>query len=286
MKREFLCSVPNNLSCWATKAYRIAAMYTQVDLWVAGLYASKKCLRDCYRILSTEEQRRAERFRFATDRTSFVIGRALLREILAMYLQERACTIRLAYGPQGKPTLAGPGGPLLQFNVAHSANMALYAFSPDRTLGIDVERVQAPHDLLSVAREFFAPDEYKELSELPESERSEAFFRCWTRKEAYSKGRGWGLSIPLAEFRVPLGIEHYLMPIRQSTDPIEARQWSLLDVSPAKGYVGALAVKSSEYRLRQYMFSNADECRACLSTFIPTGSARICGYESADRTPG
>lgn len=266
------------------QAYRIAAMQTLVDLWVVGLDASDEYLRHSYRILSREEHVRGEKFRFTRDRTSFLTGRAVLREILAMYLEERACKIRLAYGPLGKPVLADPGVRSLHFNVAHSANLAVYAFSPIKELGVDIERVRTLGEFLPIAKEFFAPDEYKQLSHLPQSEQCEAFFRCWTRKEAYVKARGGGLFIPLDGFQVPLGTGQGLVPILQNNDYIEAERWFLLDVFPAKGYAAALAVGSGECLLTQRMFSNADECQTFLRNASPTGTTRNCCYEAVGKT--
>jgi 4'-phosphopantetheinyl transferase len=194
--------------------------------------------------LSDDERARAARFHFDRDRRRFAAARALLRSILAGYLQVPADEVAFTYDPNGKPRLAGGG---LSFNVSHSHGAAVFAFTSEREIGVDIERHPAPDDGDAVARHFFAPAEVAMLDSLPAAARPAAFLRCWTRKEAYIKARGDGLSLPLDSFEVSLepGAGPALLATRP--DPEEARRWSLVDLSRhCPGYVAALALEGGD----------------------------------------
>jgi 4'-phosphopantetheinyl transferase len=201
-------------------------------------------VRDAAAVLSDDEFARASRFHFDRDRRRFVAGRALLRSILGRYLDVAPGEVAFAYGPNGKPRLAGGG---LSFNVSHSHGAALFAFTSERRIGVDIERHPAPDDGDAVARHFFAPAEVATLNSLSGDRRSTAFLRCWTRKEAYIKARGDGLSLALDSFEVSLapGAEPALLSTRH--DPPDAARWSLADLSShCPGYVAALAIEGGD----------------------------------------
>jgi 4'-phosphopantetheinyl transferase len=174
--------------------------------------------------LSDAERVRAGRFVFERDRRRFVAGRARLRQLLASRLGTRADRVELAYGPRGKPRLAG--GSALRFNLSHCGDVALYAFSNGREVGVDVEAVRELPGADDVTRHFLSPRERAAYLRLPARERSRAFFRCWTRKEAFIKALGTGLAYPLTEFDAspaPTG-------------------WSLRSFAPGAGLAAAVAV--------------------------------------------
>ncbi len=233
-----------------------------VDLWVIQLEASEDNFERSLAWLSPEESARAERFRFPRHRRAFVLGRAALRGLLASYLGLDATAVEFVYGPQGKPSLAparenDPHS--LRFNASNSGNLAAFAFTIGCEIGVDIEQYRALHEFQSIAHRFFSPDEAAELLELPEADKPEAFFHCWTRKEAYIKAMGGGLSIPLDSFRVTLrpGAPARMVSLEGSEDA--ARGWTLHDFDPAPGHAGAIAYPDTPRSLQSVPLLGMDE---------------------------
>jgi 4'-phosphopantetheinyl transferase len=210
--------------------------------------------------LSDDERGRAERFHFARDRQCFVGTRGLLRGLLGRYLGVEPAALRFAYGPRGKPSLVAEGeAGRMRFNVSHSGGLALLAFAWDRDLGVDIERERLVPEYESIARSHFSPRERAALEGLAPAERPRAFFRCWTRKEAFIKATGDGLSFPLDEFEVTLAPGEPARLLRIEGDEKEARRWWLEDLEPAAGFAGALAVKGRPSRLACWMWPDSLE---------------------------
>jgi 4'-phosphopantetheinyl transferase len=211
-----------------------------VHLWIVRLEAAEDNCARCRSWLSPEEVVRAERFHFDRHRRVFALGRAALRVLLGSYLGINPAELRFVYGPQGKPALADSACPL-RFNVSNSGNLAAYAFTTGCEIGVDIEMHRALHDFENIARRFFSPEETAELLELPEAEKTTAFFHCWSRKEAYIKAMGGGLSIPLDSFRVTLqpGVAARMVSLGGSEDA--GRGWTLHDFDPAPDCAGAIA---------------------------------------------
>ncbi len=158
--------------------------------------------------------------------------------------------LRFYYGPQGKPKLdKETAGEALRFNVTHTQGLALYAVANGREVGIDVERIRPELVDGDFAERFFSPREVAALRMLPVGLRPEAFFNCWTRKEAYAKARGDGLSLPLKQFDVSLAPREPAALLSTKGDPLEAARWSLSALHPGPGYVAALAVEGHDWRL-------------------------------------
>ncbi len=186
-------------------------------------------------MLSSEEQRRAARFHFERDRRRFIGSHAALREILSLYLGEPPASLEFVTRVHGKPELAS-GAP--RFNLSHSGELALIGVAGNRELGVDVERVRAQVAIERIARRFFSASEAAALFAYPGSERDAAFFRCWTRKEAYVKARGGGLRIPLASFDVSLD-EGRARLLRAP----DIERWTLHSLAVPPGYVAAAVVE-------------------------------------------
>ena len=197
--------------------------------------------------LSANERERGRRFRFERDRRRFVTARGLLRRLLGRYLGLEPSRLRFGYGPRGKPFLAGEDE--LRFNVSHSGGLALLAFAWDRELGVDVEEEREVEEAEAIARRYFSSWEERELRLLTEVERQAAFFRCWTRKEAFIKATGDGLSRPLDAFDVTLAPGEPARLLRVEGEPEAAGRFWLEDVSPAPGFAGALAVEGRAARV-------------------------------------
>ena len=222
----------------------------EIQVWRAGLDVDPAVLAPWRETLSSEERARAGRFRFPIDRDRYTAGRGILRALLARYLGTPAGDFRFCLNAYGKPGLAaGSGAPELRFNLSHSHGLALFAFTLGREVGVDLELVRTTLRSDSLAERFFSPQEVAALRALPESAQKEAFFHCWTRKEAYIKARGAGLSINLASFSVSLGpnpVTH--LPIIGNDGP-EAGRWWLRALALGSGYVGAVAAEGADWSL-------------------------------------
>jgi 4'-phosphopantetheinyl transferase len=216
---------------------------TEVHVWFADIERRSDTDR---LLLSFDEGRRADRFRFDRDRDRFTAARATLRRLLALYLGAGPRGYEFGYGVQGKPCLAGAFLKCgLEFNVAHAQGLAAYAFASGRPVGIDIETVKNMADADEIAQRFFSAPEACELSRLGGGEKSLAFFNGWTRKEAFVKAVGEGLSYPLDRFEVSLGGSGRLVKIQPgSTLPGE---WSLCGVEAPSGYVAAVAAALSTF---------------------------------------
>lgn len=189
------------------------------------------------------------RFRFEKDRRRYLVGRGVLRTLLGRYLEVAAQDLRFETAAAGKPHLASGQGEL-QFNLAHSGEYVLFAIANGRVVGIDVEEIDDDFDARQVAAHFFSSNEQRDLETLTGRARVEAFFECWTRKEAYVKARGEGLSLPLDQFDVSLRPGEPARLIATRPDPAEARHWQLSGLDVADGYKAALAVEGQGGTLR------------------------------------
>lgn len=219
-----------------------------VDVWCAALDlpAEERARFNC--MLAPEERARAERFLLERDRARFVVARGLLREILAAYAGARPEALRFRYSARGKPALeAGEAG--LEFNLAHSCGLALYAVAWNRPVGVDLERIRAEIDIEAIAARFFSSLECEALRRLPAGERAGAFFRCWTRKEALLKAWGEGLPFGLDRFSVSLAPGEARI-LATPFAPCEAARWWLYPLTPAPQFAGALAVRGSAADVR------------------------------------
>jgi len=185
---------------------------------------------------------RAAQFRFERDRNSFVLARGVLRTLLGRYLHISPAGIRFEYRPKGKPALALPAG--IDFNVSHSGGLAVFAFTAGCEIGVDVESIRPLPDLQSIADRFFCAGEAAELMSLAADQREPAFYLCWTRKEAYIKASGDGLSAPLDGFRVTLRPGQPARFVHLANDTAQA--WSLHDLALASGYAAALAYRDAQ----------------------------------------
>jgi 4'-phosphopantetheinyl transferase len=199
------------------------------------------------RVLSPEEREHAARFRFERGRERYTVARGVLRALLGAYLACAPQDLRFVYGARGKPALE-PG--VLEFNVAHSHDLALIAVARGRRVGVDVEAVRELSDAAQIARRFFSAAECAALSAVPAEQQLQAFFACWTRKEAFLKARGEGIAFGLDQFDVTLapGEPARLLAVRdlrvpEGGTPGEAARWSLAALEPGPGFAGALAVE-------------------------------------------
>lgn len=222
----------------------------EVHVWRSSLVHSKSRLDDWYRLLGESEKQRANRFYFRRDRDRFVSAHGSLRQMLGTYLEMDPSVVGYDATPYGKPFLTrGIGGDWLRFNISHSGDYALYAFSRNRELGVDIERVRTDIEIHEIAPRFFSTQEVEDLGSLSTDLQLRAFFLCWTRKEAYIKGVGEGLSMPLHTFDVSLKPNEPALLLAVRGDEREAERWSLVALSPADGYEGALVGEGASWKL-------------------------------------
>jgi len=203
-------------------------------------------------LLSGDEVSRANRFHFAKDRNDFIAARGLLRTPLAVYLDTNADELQFSYAEKGKPYLEQSLRCGIHFNLAHSHGRALYAFSTFRRLGVDLEFIREDLAQDKIAERFFSPREIETLRTVPAEFRKAAFFNCWTRKEAYIKARGEGLSMPLDEFDVSLAPGEPAALLRNHKEPAEIDRWSMRSIPVTSGYVAALVAEGFDWQLKTF----------------------------------
>jgi len=232
-----------SLMCWEPPPTRVCLGRGEVHVWRAALSAEGSRGAGQMGSLSEQERLGARGFHFAKDRDRYVLSRSILRQLLGLYLGRRPAAVDISVGPFGKPFVpedsAGSG---LRFNLSHSGDFALYAFSVGRDVGIDLERsVPLELDELDSAG-FLSEREKLELSSLGGRSRQEALLRCWARKEAYIKATGEGMNAPLTEIEVSVAPGSPSVHRRQRGREAD-RRWSLEDLCVAPGYAACLAVE-------------------------------------------
>ncbi len=224
----------------------------QVDIWQIDLTGPETQIQPCRRLLSSDEIQRADRFYFERDRRRFTIARAAMRQILGLYTGISPGDLMFAYGEKGKPELAGTAKEHgIEFNLSHSSEMALLGVTHGLVLGVDIEWIRPDFATQEIAERFFCASEVRCLLGLPAEQRAEAFFSCWTRKEAYIKALGEGLSVPLDSFEVAFGpgVPAALLQVRVA--PAEVLRWSMYNLEAPEEYKAALVVEGKQHQLRQ-----------------------------------
>jgi 4'-phosphopantetheinyl transferase len=237
----------NLQTIWQSPPGELSLASDEVHVWRARL-DQPQLLADFSATLALDEQARASRFRFPDDRNHFIAARGLLRILLGRYLEINPAALSFRYSPFGKPSLAVHQGADLRFNLSHSHGLALLAFAQGRDIGVDLESVRPEVAGLRIAERYFSPAEVAALCALPESQQTEAFFNCWTRKEAYIKARGDGLSARLDQFDVSLAPGEPAELLRTASD--EPRSWTMIELEPGACYKASLVVEGRGWRLR------------------------------------
>jgi|SRR5262245_1968274 len=224
----------------------------EVHCWCVDLDASPETTARLYATLGSGERFRLARLRFQRDRQQFIVSHGVLRQLLGRYLQNSPERISYRYSAFGKPDLHLPVSSRLQFNLSHSNALALIGVAAEASVGVDLERIPSGTDHVDIARSFFSAAESDRLSALPAERQARAFACCWTRREACVKVCGGSLAIPMEGLSVPVTKDPW-------PDPVEVRvpghdhspemRCSVFTLQPAPGYVGALAVEGTGWRL-------------------------------------
>ena len=227
----------------------------RVDLWRLRLDEPLKAGSEAS-VLSSDEIARASRFHFEKDRIYFTRCRSALRGLLAGYLAIPPAEIRFEYQASAKPQLAAEQNPrALQFNVSHSAAMALIAVGSEYRLGVDIEKIRSDVDTISLAERFFSLRERAGLQALPDHLRVPGFFACWTRKEAFLKATGDGFSFPLSDFSVTTHPDFAPRLEDIKGNAKAAKQWFLADLRVADGFRATVALERSYSPLETYAWT-------------------------------
>lgn len=215
-----------------------------VDVWRVALDRDPGTVAEFRTLLSLDERQRADRFHFPVHRNRFTVGRGVLRRVLGRYLDLPPSSLQFAYGEHGKPCLvASSRRQDLEFNVSHAADVALLGITRRRPLGIDIEEIRRDDDLGKLAERYFSPREVVALRALPPALRRTGFFDCWTRKEAYIKAVGAGLTMPLDGFSVSLSPGEPAALLHAEGDPDAGARWTFRELDVGDRFRAALAVK-------------------------------------------
>lgn len=241
-------------SLWAVPPQRLELGIHQVDIWRARLELSLQELNRLHQTLSEEEKERAERFHFPADRDRYITAHGSLRDVLGRYLGCAPEELTFSENPYGKPAL---NDHRLEFNLSHSGDFVLLAVTRERKVGIDVERIRLESSSSAIARRYFSRAEVAGLESLPLKQREKAFFTCWTRKEAYIKAQGMGLSLPLESFDVSLLPDEPAILRATRPETGEASRWTLFDLKVAPCYAAAAAVEGTDLELRRWDWNRA-----------------------------
>ena len=220
----------------------------QVHVWATRLSQAKSEIKELAEVLSPDERSRANRFLFDRDRERFTIARGVLRRLLAQYADLSPEHLQFRYGKHGKPRLHADDTTALEFNLSHAGDWAVYALTTECPVGIDIEQIRPANKYhrLKLARRFFSESEFITLAAQPETNVERAFFACWTRKEAYIKLHGRGLSLPLARFSVNVEPDDPARLMATPWLPEDLGLTQMHDLPVVAGYRAALALSMND----------------------------------------
>lgn len=236
---------------WSPVPVSLSLQSDAVHVWRVDLEQPEDVVEKFRSTLESDEIFRADRFHFEKDRRAFTVSRGFLRHVIGRYLETNPEAVRFSYGPYGKPALNGEHkNSALRFNMSHSRAVGLVAVTEAKEVGVDVEYIRADFATEDIARRFFSPREVEAFNALPTDQQVAAFFRCWTRKEAYIKAIGRGLSQPLDGFDVTLVPDDPPALLRADED--DASRWSLSDIGVGDDYAAALVVEGKISNIRYW----------------------------------
>jgi len=248
----------NSTTEWASPLATPELAPGEIHVWRASLSADEAMLRSFEATLADQERERARRFIFARDRDRYIAARGVLRDLLGKYRRRAPESIEFVYGPFGKPDIASAAPrPEIRFNLSHSHGLVVVAIGREREVGIDVELIRPDFASEAIAKRYFSAKEIDELSKLPAELRTEGFFLCWTRKEAYIKAKGDGLQIPLDSFDVSLS------PGRPATlSSVDEPRWGIKSLAPSliseRHYAAAIVAEGKDWTARYFEWKTSD----------------------------
>ncbi len=209
-----------------------------VVVWMTEVSTSRDALPFLEPCLDAQDRERAARFHFAEDRARYVLGRGLARNILGRYLSQKPETIEPAFTERGQPYF--PGDETMRFSITHARDLVAVALTARARVGIDIECMERKLNLEGVAERILSAEDFREFEALPEQEKVVAFFRIWTRKEAYLKGTGDGITIALKKIAVSMHAEE-IGTIADARDEAGAKKWRMHALALPANYMGCVA---------------------------------------------
>lgn len=239
---------------WKTPPKDLDLGQDEVHVWRTSLDIQEDRAQSLQSVLSEDEKVRADRFYFQESRTHFIAARGTLRMILGRYIKTKPEQLRFTYNAQGKPGLAEEIRTGTCFNISHSHGTALLAFTRNRKIGVDLECIRSNTSSESIAPRFFTSREAEGLNSLPANLRKDAFFTCWTRKEAYLKARGEGFSFGLNKFEVTVTPGGPASLLWVENAPEGPDRWTLKDLDAGPKFAAALAVERNDWRLKTWQW--------------------------------
>jgi 4'-phosphopantetheinyl transferase len=240
---------------WAVPSPLPVLGKAEVHVWAFALSPVATSLETLNAKLSPEERERAQRFRFERHRNRFIAGRGQLRMLLGHYLNREADTLRFDSSERGKPFLNTTSHTeRVEFNLAHSDDLGLLAVTKAGPIGVDVERIRPMRDADELVARFFSERENERFQKLPEPDKESAFFNLWTRKEAWLKATGEGISRLLKEVEVSFVPGE---PARFLKVPAQdyGITWHVYELQPGPGFTGALAAPEPGLSIKQFQFA-------------------------------
>ena len=246
----------NSNSPWLKGFPQVGIKRDVIHVWRYTLDLPSSQRESLLEILSPDELERAGKFYFEKDRNRFIAARGILRKILGIYLNEDPEQIHFEYAAFGKPELkSGSYLPKLSFNLSHSENIALFAIASEGNIGIDVEHIRYDMEIEPLASRFFSEMEIHALERVEGEKQNDVFFQFWTRKEAFLKAIGKGLSFPMERCDVSIADNRNFAPVIIPTDTEEHTNWFVLDLEPGKGYAAAVVADRPEMEISFWDFS-------------------------------
>jgi len=223
----------------------------EVHVWRAELDVSSTALAGLEATLTEAELDQARRYRLDHLGRRFIASRAVLKDVLARYLAVGPAAVEFTYGRWGKPALgAQSGAPDIRFNLTHSEGMALVAVALGRETGVDLERLKPEMATEAIADRFFSPEEAAEIRTFSGEAHTKVFFACWTRKEAYLKAKGEGLSFKLDRFRVSVLPGAPAALLSSCDNSAEPERWAMTELEPGPGFVASMVVEAPLGKLK------------------------------------
>ena len=225
------------MTTWPLPSVHLPELERTVHVWAVRLDDASVDLDRAGALISPDERERAARFKFERDRRRYLVAHLALHEILRCYLPGAAPGLSFDLGANGKPKLPQPLNPSgIEFNLSHSNEMALLAVCHQREVGVDIEFVKEQFEFQEVAERFFTATEVAALRGLPPDLQRQAFFKCWTSKEAFLKAKGTGLSGELDEVKISLTADQRVQIAA------DVAGWSLTELNPVDGYQAAFVI--------------------------------------------
>ena len=258
LKKAYNDYVKTNMSIvWQTHPKDLCLTPDHIDLWLTSLDLPSDIVSEYFELLDEQEQGRVTKYKSSKRSNEFIITRGLLRKIIATLFSISPVSFRFKYTDKEKPFLTTDIFDVpLSFNISHSYNNAIIAIGLDRDLGVDIEKIRHNINFKKLAERFFSQKESQNLNNYPDEEIPSVFFSCWSRKEAFVKALGDGISFGLSDFSVSITPDLDNIKLETAYDPADARHWSITNIPTGQGYAAAICSNRPNYKLRLWQASH------------------------------